>query len=106
MKAKIHPTYYDQCQASCACGNSFITGSTVKKIQVEICSACHPFYTGQAKYIDSEGRIDRFERKRKAAAKRSTVKTSKKNRRRLKNQGIKNLSVVASKNKKRGKAKE
>jgi len=83
MKAKIHPTYYDDCQASCACGNSFVTGSTVKEIKVEICSACHPFYTGQTKYIDTEGRIDKFERERKAAA--VNVKIGKKKKRRAKN---------------------
>jgi len=68
MKKGIHPQYYDQCQVSCACGNSFVTGSTEPKIKVEICATCHPFFTGQAKFVDTEGRIERFERKRKAAA--------------------------------------
>ncbi len=68
MKKGIHPKYYDDCQVTCACGNKFVTGSTVSEIKVEICAACHPFYTGQAKYIDTEGRIERFERKRKVAA--------------------------------------
>ncbi len=70
MKKGIHPKYYQDCQATCACGNTFTTGSTMPEIRVDICSACHPFYTGQAKYIDSEGRIERFERKRKMAASR------------------------------------
>lgn len=68
MKAGIHPKYYDDCKVTCACGNTFITGSTVSEIKVEICAACHPFFTGQAKFVDTEGRIERFERKRKAAA--------------------------------------
>lgn len=68
MKPGIHPKYYDDCRVSCACGNTFTTGATVPEIKVEICSACHPYYTGQAKYVDSEGRIERFERKRKKAA--------------------------------------
>jgi len=68
MKSGIHPKYYDDCQVTCICGNAFTTGATVPEIKVEICSACHPYYTGQAKYIDSEGRIERFERKRKKAA--------------------------------------
>lgn len=67
MKQKIHPKYYHQVEVTCACGNSFLTGSTKPKIEVEICSACHPFFTGETKYIDTEGRIERFERKRKAA---------------------------------------
>jgi len=83
MKAKIHPTYYDNCQVTCTCGNSFVTGSTVKEIKVEICSNCHPFYTGQSKYIDTEGRIDKFQRQRKAAA--ANKKVGKKKKRRAKN---------------------
>lgn len=68
MKKGIHPKYYDDCKVTCACGNTFTTGSTLPEIKVEICSACHPFYTGQSKYIDTEGRIQLFERKRERAA--------------------------------------
>ena len=74
MKKGIHPKYYDDCKVTCTCGNTFVTGSTLPEIKVEICSACHPFFTGQAKYIDTEGRIEKFERKRAAAAKRKTKK--------------------------------
>lgn len=77
MKQGIHPQYYDECRVVCTCGNSFITGSTVSEIKVEICAACHPFFTGQAKFVDTEGRIERFERKRQAAL-RQKGKTSKK----------------------------
>ncbi len=63
MKKDIHPTYYPNAKVICACGNSFTTGSTVKELHVEICSACHPFYTGKEKVVDSAGRVDRFHRR-------------------------------------------
>ena len=63
MKAAIHPQYFDNCQVSCACGNKFTTGSTVDKIEVEVCSLCHPFFTGQQKFVDIKGRIDKFREK-------------------------------------------
>ena len=62
MKAGIHPKYIET-KVSCACGNAFITHSTKPEIKVEVCSNCHPFYTGQQKMIDSEGRVDRFIRR-------------------------------------------
>ncbi len=60
MKAKTHPTYYSDAKVTCSCGNSFVTGSTVKDIHVEICSACHPLYTGKKKLIDTAGQVDKF----------------------------------------------
>ncbi|PKK92250.1 MAG: 50S ribosomal protein L31 [Candidatus Wallbacteria bacterium HGW-Wallbacteria-1] len=62
MKEKIHPKY-NQITAKCACGYEFTTGSTADKISVEICSQCHPFYTGKQKFIDTAGRVSRFEKK-------------------------------------------
>lgn len=62
MKKKIHPEYYET-TISCACGNKIETRSTVKNIRVEICSNCHPFFTGRQKLIDTAGRVDRFRRK-------------------------------------------
>ncbi len=62
MKKGIHPEY-NVIKVTCACGNNFETRSTKKAINVEICSACHPFYTGKQKLIDSEGRVDRFNKK-------------------------------------------
>ena len=59
MKAKIHPSYF-QAKVVCACGNEFTVGSTKEEIKVEICSACHPFYTGKQKLVDTAGRVDRF----------------------------------------------
>ncbi len=62
MKKGIHPEYYET-TITCACGNVIKTRSTVKDIHVEICSACHPFYTGKKKLVDSSGRIDKFKKK-------------------------------------------
>jgi large subunit ribosomal protein L31 len=67
MKKDIHPTYYPDAQVVCACGNSWTTGSTKKMIRTEVCSKCHPFFTGQqARIIDIEGQVDRFYRKLQA----------------------------------------
>ena len=62
MKKGIHPEYVET-KVSCACGNTFQTRSTQGAINVEICSSCHPFFTGKQKFIDSEGRVERFQRK-------------------------------------------
>ena len=64
MKKNIHPDY-NTLTVTCACGNSFETKSTVKKIDLEICSQCHPFFTGQQKFVDTAGRVDKFKRKYK-----------------------------------------
>lgn len=74
MKQAIHPKYYDNCQVSCACGNKFTTGSTAESIEVEVCSKCHPFFTGQQKFVDIKGRIDKFKEK---VAQGATYKASK-----------------------------
>ena len=71
MKADIHPNYQDAV-IRCACGNQVQTRSTRKEIHINTCAACHPFYTGQAKFLDAEGRVERFQRryaKKPAAAK-------------------------------------
>jgi large subunit ribosomal protein L31 len=60
MKAKIHPTYYPQAWVICACGNTWITGATVPELKVDLCSACHPFYTGEQRIVDTAGQVDRF----------------------------------------------
>jgi len=62
MKKDIHPKYYPKAKITCACGNAFTAGSTVEKTQVEICSNCHPFYTGKQKFVDTRGRVDRFKK--------------------------------------------
>ena len=60
MKDGIHPRYVE-CSVTCGCGNSFVTRATTPKLSVEICSACHPFYTGKQKFVDTEGRVKKFE---------------------------------------------
>ncbi|MEB3187828.1 MAG: 50S ribosomal protein L31 [bacterium] len=62
MKDKIHPQY-QEIDVTCVCGNKFKTGSTKREIRVEICSACHPFFTGTQKIVDTEGRVERFMKK-------------------------------------------
>lgn len=65
MKAKIHPKYYEDAQIVCSCGNTFTTGSTQKLLKVELCSKCHPFFTGEQRMIDTAGRVDRFRQRYK-----------------------------------------
>lgn len=62
MKKDIHPNYVE-CQVSCGCGNAFVTRSTVKEMKVEICNVCHPFYTGKQKFVDTAGRVEKFQKK-------------------------------------------
>jgi large subunit ribosomal protein L31 len=62
MKTDIHPTY-TECKVHCSCGNEFVTRSTVSKLRVELCSECHPFYTGKQKLVDTGGRVERFNKR-------------------------------------------
>jgi large subunit ribosomal protein L31 len=66
MKEGIHPTYYPEATVVCACGNTWKTGSTVEQIQTDVCSQCHPFYTGEQRIVDTEGQVDRFYKKLEA----------------------------------------
>lgn len=76
MKAQIHPQWYPEAVVTCSCGNTFTTGSTKSAIQVDICSACHPFFTGEMKFVDRQGRVDKFIAKIKnAQAKQAQTKT-------------------------------
>ena len=79
MKQDIHPQYHSGAIIACACGNKIEAGSTVESIHVEICSACHPFFTGNKKIIDTAGRVEKFKaRQAKAAPKTAKKKTVKK----------------------------
>jgi large subunit ribosomal protein L31 len=80
MKKDIHPKYFPESQVICACGNKFKVGATLPEIKVEICSKCHPFYTGKEKLIDTAGRVEKFKRKaeKKTALLEKTKKASKK----------------------------
>lgn len=75
MKAKIHPQWYPKAKVTCACGNTLTVGSTKPEIRVDLCAACHPFFTGQMKFVDSLGRVEKFQQKQKLAA---TLKYQKK----------------------------
>lgn len=70
VKSKVHPKWYPQARVHCACGNSFVTGSTMPEIAVEICAACHPLFTGQQKLVDTAGRVDKFIQRSAAAKKK------------------------------------
>ncbi|MFA5753975.1 MAG: 50S ribosomal protein L31 [Patescibacteria group bacterium] len=78
MKKDIHPKYYPNCKVTCVCGNTFLTGSTEPELKVELCSACHPFYTGKQKLVDTARRVEKFEAKVKTGAKVAAVKKGKK----------------------------
>ncbi len=62
MKKKLHPDY-KKCIVTCACGNTFETGSTVSELKVELCSECHPFFTGKQKFVDTGGQVDKFKKR-------------------------------------------
>jgi large subunit ribosomal protein L31 len=70
MKKEIHPKYYPDAKVKCACGAEFVVGSTQKEISVEICSACHPFFTGNTKLLDTAGRVEKFKARKLAAVKK------------------------------------
>ena len=91
MKTDIHPTYFADVTVTCACGNTFVTGSTQEAISVEVCSNCHPFYTGKQKLVDVAGRVDKFKKrleetdtlkaqKKETKAKKTAKKTTKKDK--------------------------
>ncbi len=71
MKAEIHPTYYTDAVVRCLCGNEIRTGSTVAELKTEVCSACHPFYTGTQRIIDTAGQVERFRRRAEKAGAKS-----------------------------------
>ncbi len=108
MKANIHPTWYADAKVTCACFESFIRGSTIQAIRVEICSKCHPLFTGQQKYVDTLGQVDRFikktevakvkqeERKRILEVRKSKVESAKKERPSLKDLLMQARKQVAS----------
>ena len=73
MKKELHPTYYANAKVVCACGNTFTVGSTKPELHVEICSNCHPFYTGKQKLVDTAGRVEKFQ-KRLQTSKTAVVK--------------------------------
>lgn len=81
MKSDIHPKWFPNATVSCACGNTFTVGATKDKIQLEICGKCHPFYTGEMRFVDTMGRVERFQTKQKQA--QASVYVSKKKKKLL-----------------------
>jgi large subunit ribosomal protein L31 len=67
MKPNIHHKWYPDAKVICACGNQFTTGATVPELRVQVCAACHPFFTGKMKFVDTKGRVQKFQEKQKAA---------------------------------------
>ena len=63
MKSTIHPEYYPEARVICSCGNTFTTGSTKSELKVELCNECHPFFTGEQRIVDTEGRVERLKRR-------------------------------------------
>ena len=84
MKKDIHPAYYSDSKVICACGNTFVTGSTLKEIKTELCSACHPFYTGKQKLVDPARRVEKFRAKQGAKEEASKIRKGKKVKREAK----------------------
>src|SRR3989337_3373153 len=84
MKAQIHPTWYPGAKVTCACGNTFSVGATVPEIKVDVCYNCHPFYTGQMKYLDTAGRVEAFKTKLAGATEKRVSKTEKRKLKKLK----------------------
>lgn len=82
MKTDIHPAYFPKAEAKCVCGNKFKIGSTKEKIEVEICHACHPFYTGKEKLVDTAGRVEKYKARlsKKADLKTKAKKVRKTNK--------------------------
>lgn len=84
MKKDIHPTYYPEAKVACACGNTFTTGSTKAELKVELCSACHPFYTGKQKLVDTARRVDKFKKRVEQKEKVGAVRKGRKIKRAVK----------------------
>ncbi len=94
MKPNIHPTYYPNARVICACGNTWTTGSTRKEIHVEICSKCHPFFTGeQQRIVDIEGQVDRFQRRLKAREAYEAERAARERERRAPSRPISDLEL-------------
>ena len=90
MKNGIHPQYFDNAVIKCACGAVYKTGSTKKEMQIEICSACHPFYTGKKRIADTRGRVERFKKlTEKAEARKETIIKARKAKKEVKKAKVK-----------------
>jgi large subunit ribosomal protein L31 len=91
MKANIHPQFFEKAQVICVCGNRFTTGSTQEIIHVELCNKCHPFYTGEQRFVDAGSRIQRFQNKQQIASTYKATKQKKVEEKKKKQQAPKSL---------------
>ena len=91
MKASIHPQFFENTQVICACGNKFTTGSTVETIHIELCNKCHPFYTGEQRFVDSASRIQKFQQRQQQATQYVNKKAKKEEERKQKDSQPKTL---------------
>lgn len=94
MKANIHPTYYTDTKVVCACGNTFTTGSTRQTIHVELCSNCHPFYTGAQKFVDTASLIQKFQQKQEKAAQIKVTQVKKQEEKKARENSPKSLAEM------------
>lgn len=78
MKPTIHPTWYHESAVTCSCGNTFTIGSVKESLQVDICDKCHPFFTGEVKFVDRQGRVDKFRKQQQLASEKQAKKLGKK----------------------------
>ena len=104
MKANIHPKWYIDAKVTCPCVNTFTTGSTMPVIRVEICSMCHPFFTGQQKFVDTLGQVERFQKKQRVSQvkiqerqKIMEIKAAKINQTKVEKPSLKDLLMQARK---------
>jgi large subunit ribosomal protein L31 len=91
MKANIHPKYYENAQVICVCGNRFVTGSTQEIIHVELCNKCHPFYTGEQRFVDTGSLIQKFQKRQTVAQQYQATKKQKVDAKKKKDEGPKTL---------------
>lgn len=101
MKSTIHPQWNHAAKVTCACGEEFLTGSVSDSIQVDICSKCHPFFTGEMKYVDIQGRVDKFLSRQKVAQNSKASKKTKKDQPEKSNEPTLSLKELLQEEKKR-----
>ena len=99
MKQGLHPQYFDDAKVTCNCGNTFTTGATVPEIHAEVCDKCHPFFTGEMKYVDTLGRVEKFQKRQEKAKaiKAQTVIKVKENAERQRPESLKEMIELAKK---------
>ncbi|SRR5436189_6242910 len=94
MKTNIHPAYYPDAKVVCACGNTFTIGSTKQSIHVELCYNCHPFYTGEQKFVDTASLIQKFQAKQQKAKQFKVTQVKKVEDKKVREQGPKSLAEM------------